>query len=77
MLYPQDTCVAEGQNTRLAIAWSRVRTVLSECFLLLLQEFKNHDFMYEAAPGELSHYMDRSNFPKDHKYFDNSRRGES
>ena len=32
--------------------------------------------MYEAAHGELRHYMDRSNFPKDHEYFNNDCKGE-
>ena len=39
-------------------------------------EFNKLDFMHEAAHGELSNYMDRSNFPTDHKYFDKSCKGE-
>ena len=45
----------------------------TDSFLL---EFKDRDFMYEAAHGQLRHYMDRSNFPVDHEYFDDSRKGE-
>ena len=32
--------------------------------------------MHEAAHGKLNNYMDRSNFPTDHKYFDESRKGD-
>ena len=32
--------------------------------------------MKEAGKAALSHYMDRSNFDKGHKYFDKKRKGE-
>ena len=53
----------------------RLRLLYSDTDSFLL-EFIGPDFMHEAIHGELSKYMDRSNFPKDHKYFDDSRKGE-
>ena len=44
----------------------QLRLLYSDTDSFLLK-FTDHDFMYEAAHGELRHYMDRSNFPKDHK----------
>ena len=52
-----------------------IRLIYSDTDSFLL-EFKGHEFMEQAVIGPLSHYMDRSNFPKDHPDFDESRKGE-
>ena len=53
----------------------RLRLLYSDTDSFLL-EFKGLDFMEQADHGKLSTYMDRSGFPTDHEYFDDSRKGE-
>ena len=52
----------------------KVRLLYSDTDSFLLK-FTGLDFMEQAAGGSFSVYMDRSNFPMDHKYFDENFKG--